>query len=108
LAKHKLLRGAAHITGGGITGNTPRMLPDGLGARVKLGSWPVLPIFELLRKIGGLRRPELFRAFNMGIGLIAAVPARSKARALGLLQEANEAAYVIGEVVEGTRKVVYE
>jgi phosphoribosylformylglycinamidine cyclo-ligase len=108
LAKHKLLRGAAHITGGGISGNTPRMLPEGVSARVKLGSWPVLPIFELLRKIGGLRRRELFRAFNMGIGLIVAVPARSKARALGLLQEANEAAYVIGEVVEGPRKVVYE
>jgi len=108
LAEHNLLRGAAHITGGGITGNTPRMLPKGLAARVRLGSWPIPSIFSLLKELGRLRRPELFHAFNMGIGLIVAVPALRKARALRLLEESGEVCHVIGEVVKGPRKVFYE
>jgi len=66
-----LLKGAAHITGGGITDNTPRILPKGLGARVHPGSWPVLPIFELLRRIGDIEEDDWRRTFNLGIGMIA-------------------------------------
>ena len=65
-----LLKGAAHITGGGITENTPRILPKGLGARVQAGSWPVLPVFELLRKIGGIPEDDWRRTFNLGVGMI--------------------------------------
>ncbi|HLK19116.1 MAG TPA: phosphoribosylformylglycinamidine cyclo-ligase, partial [Bryobacteraceae bacterium] len=62
------LKGAAHITGGGITDNTPRILPKGLGVRIKLGSWPVLPVFELLRKLGRIPEQDWRRTFNLGIG----------------------------------------
>ena len=108
LLKSRLLRGAAHITGGGITGNTPRMLPAGLCARIRLGSWPVLPIFTLLQRLGNVAETEMLRTFNMGIGLIVAVPARSAARARRVLKEMNEPAYEIGSVAKGRRRVVYE
>ena len=68
-----LLKGAAHITGGGITDNTPRILPKGLGVRIDLGSWPVLPIFEVLRKIGRIPEQDWRRTFNLGIGMIVVV-----------------------------------
>ena len=68
LARAKLLLGAAHITGGGITDNTPRMLPDGLCAQVRLGSWRVLPVFRHLQEIGGIEPAEMLRTFNMGSG----------------------------------------
>ncbi|MDP2313931.1 MAG: phosphoribosylformylglycinamidine cyclo-ligase [Pseudomonadota bacterium] len=67
------LLGMAHITGGGFTGNVPRVLPPGLGARIEKGSWPVLPIFELLRQQGGLSDEEMFRTFNNGIGMVVVV-----------------------------------
>ena len=108
LMAKKLLRGAAHITGGGISDNTPRMLPAGLCARVQTGSWPVLPVFNLLREIGNISAGEMLRTFNMGIGMILAVPARSKNRALGLLEEMKQPAYEIGSVAKGRRRVVYE
>ena len=102
-----LLRGAAHITGGGITDNTPRMLPPGLAARVYFGSWPVPPIFELLRRIGNVPEDEMLRTFNMGLGMILAVPRRAQAQALRTLAARREKAYVIGEIVRGRRKVVW-
>ena len=108
LMAKKLLRGAAHITGGGISDNTPRMLPAGLCACVKSGSWPVLPVFKLLQRIGNIPADEMLRTFNMGIGMILAVPGRSKARALGLLEEMKQPAYLIGHVAKGRRRVVYE
>ena len=108
LMAKKLLRGAAHITGGGISDNTPRMLPAGLCARVKTGSWPVLPVFDLLREIGNISADEMLRTFNMGIGMILAAPARSKNRALGLLEKMKQPAYEIGSVAKGRRRVVYE
>ncbi len=108
LAAKKLLRGAAHITGGGITGNTPRMLPTGLCARVKTGSWPLPPIFDLLQTIGNIPADEMLRTFNMGIGMILAAPGRSKTRALGLLEEMKQPAYLIGHIAKGRRRVVYE
>ena len=107
LHERGLLRGAAHITGGGITDNTPRMLPKGLAARVHLGSWPVPPIFELLRRIGNVPQDEMLRTFNMGLGMILAVPQRAQAQALRTLAAKREKAYVIGEIVRGRRKVVW-
>ncbi|HTW44512.1 MAG TPA: phosphoribosylformylglycinamidine cyclo-ligase, partial [Acidobacteriaceae bacterium] len=67
--------GMAHITGGGITENLPRILPKAVSAHVELGSWPVLPIFEHLQQLGNVEQEEMLRTFNMGIGLIAVVPA---------------------------------
>jgi len=102
-----LVRGAAHITGGGIRDNTPRMLPAGLSAKVRLGSWPVPPVFELLRRLGRVPQEEMLRTFNLGIGMILAVAKRSLARAMRELDAAGEQACVIGEVVRGKRSVVW-
>jgi phosphoribosylformylglycinamidine cyclo-ligase len=107
LAAADLVAGMAHITGGGITGNLPRILPKGLAAAIDLGSWPVLPIFEHLRELGNVEPDEMLRTFNMGIGLIAAVPAEKFNRAKGVLERAGEKSYVIGKIVKGDRKVVY-
>jgi phosphoribosylformylglycinamidine cyclo-ligase len=108
LLAEKLLDGAAHITGGGITDNTPRMLPAGLRARVRYGAWPVLPVFDLLREIGAMKLPDMLQTFNMGIGMILAVQARSEAKALATLRKNRERAYVIGQVEKGRGGVVYE
>ena len=99
--------GMAHITGGGITENLPRILPKNVTAQVEIGSWPVLPIFEHLRELGNLPQDEMMRTFNMGIGLIAAIPAAKFTRAKNLLDRAEEKFYVIGRVVKGERRVQY-
>ena len=102
-----LVVGMAHITGGGITENLPRILPKAVSAVIDLGSWPVLPIFEHLRELGNVEQEEMLRTFNMGIGLIAAVPAEKFKRVKGLLDRASEKFYVIGRTVKGDRKVIY-
>jgi phosphoribosylformylglycinamidine cyclo-ligase len=107
LVKQGLLRGAAHITGGGITENTPRMLPPGLAARLRRGSWPVLPIFDFLQRIGRVEEEEMLRTFNMGIGMIVAVPKGSEARVMRALASIREPAYIMGEVIRGKRGVVW-
>ncbi len=99
--------GMAHITGGGITENLPRILPKNVGAQVEIGSWPVLPIFEHLRELGNVSQEEMMRTFNMGIGLIAVIPAAKFARAKNLLDRAEEKFYVVGRVVKGERRVQY-
>jgi phosphoribosylformylglycinamidine cyclo-ligase len=99
--------GMAHITGGGITDNLPRILPKNVTAQVELGSWPVLPIFEHLRELGHVSQDEMMRTFNMGIGLIAVIPAAKFTRAKNLLDRAEEKFYVIGRVVKGERRVQY-
>jgi phosphoribosylformylglycinamidine cyclo-ligase len=99
--------GMAHITGGGITENLPRILPKGTGAQIELGSWPVLPIFEHIRELGQVSEEEMMRTFNMGVGLIAAIPADKFAKAKKVLDRAEEKFFVIGRVVKGDRKVQY-
>lgn len=103
LQDNELLHGAAHITGGGITDNTPRILPLGFEARVKLGSWPVLPIFELLQEVGHVEEPEMLRTFNMGVGMILVVPSAGLGEAVKLLEEAGETPFQIGEVAKAER-----
>jgi phosphoribosylformylglycinamidine cyclo-ligase len=102
-----LLKGAAHITGGGITDNTPRILPKGLGVRIKLGSWPVLPVFELLRKLGRIPEQDWRRTFNLGIGMIVAISPRRIRKAAKILGALREPWYHIGDVIRG-RGVVYK
>jgi len=104
-----LLKGAAHITGGGITDNTPRILPQGLAARIELGSWPVLPIFERLRSIGRIPEEDFRRTFNLGIGMIVVVPKRSLGAARRILESLGEAYYEIGSVAASRGgRVIYE
>ncbi len=102
-----LTAGIAHITGGGITENLPRILPKSTAAQVEIGSWPVLPIFEHLRTLGQVSQEEMMRTFNMGIGLIAVIPAAKFPRAKSLLDRAEEKFYVIGRIVKGERRVQY-
>jgi phosphoribosylformylglycinamidine cyclo-ligase len=99
--------GMAHITGGGITENLPRILPKGTGAHIEMGSWPVLPIFEHLRTLGQVSEEEMMRTFNMGVGLIAAIPAEKFTRTKTLLDRAEEKFFVIGRVVKGDHRVHY-
>lgn len=107
LAAGDLVTGMAHITGGGITENLPRILPKNIAAQIDLGSWPVLPVFEHLRELGSVQQDEMLRTFNMGVGLIAAIPADKFRRAKGVLERAEEKFYVIGKTIKGARKVVY-
>ena len=102
-----LTTGMAHITGGGITENLPRILPKNVTAQIELGSWPILPIFDHLRELGQVSQDEMMRTFNMGIGLIASIPAAKFTRAKNLIDRAEEKFYVIGRVVKGERRVQY-
>ncbi len=99
--------GMAHITGGGITENLPRILPKGTMAQVEIGSWPVLPIFDHLRELGNIPQEEMLRTFNMGIGLIAVIPAAKFTRAKNLLDRAEEKFFVVGRIAKGERRVQY-
>jgi phosphoribosylformylglycinamidine cyclo-ligase len=107
LQRARLLKGAAHITGGGITENVPRILPKGLGARIKVSSWPVLPIFELLRRIGRIPVDDWRRTFNLGIGMVVVISPRRRKEAAKLLDSLREPWHKIGEVVRG-HGVVYQ
>ncbi len=103
-----LVSGLAHITGGGITENLPRILPRGFDAVIDLSSWAVPPLFTHLQQLGNVEQDEMFRTFNMGIGLIAVIPAEQIKKAKAILNRANERHCLIGRIVsKGTRKVVY-
>jgi phosphoribosylformylglycinamidine cyclo-ligase len=95
----KLLHGAAHITGGGITDNTPRMLPKGLAANIDTRTWKIPPLFEVLRRIGNIPDDDYRRTFNLGVGMILAVPARGVSQAETVLRRLGESPFRIGAVV---------
>ena len=99
----KLLRGAAHITGGGITDNTPRMLPKAFAVSIETSSWRIPPLFELLRTIGNVPEDDYRRTFNLGVGMILAVPARGATKAETVLRRIGETPFVIGSVTEHKR-----
>jgi phosphoribosylformylglycinamidine cyclo-ligase len=94
----------AHITGGGLPGNLPRMLPSNCDAVIRRGSWPVPPIFGLLEH-HGVREDEMYRVFNMGVGYVLAVRSRSAAIVEHILRRAGEQAFVIGQVKRGRGRV---
>jgi phosphoribosylformylglycinamidine cyclo-ligase len=103
----EVVSGMAHITGGGITDNLPRILPKGMGALIDLASWQVPPLFEHLQHLGNVEQDEMLRTFNMGIGLIAVIPTEKIKKAKAILNRANERHVIIGRVVRGERKVNY-
>jgi phosphoribosylformylglycinamidine cyclo-ligase len=88
----------AHITGGGLIDNLPRVFPDDCDAVIRLGSWPIPSIFQLLLKIGEMRQTEAYRTFNMGIGYAMVVARRHAQDILAALRKHRERAYVIGEI----------
>ena len=102
-----LVHAMAHITGGGITDNLPRVLPKGTAAVVEMGSWPVLPVFTHMQKIGNVPHDDMMRTFNMGIGMVLVVPADKFKRVQSLIEKCGEKSYLIGRIVKGERKVLY-
>jgi phosphoribosylformylglycinamidine cyclo-ligase len=99
------LHAMANVTGGGLTGNLPRVLPDGCRAVVHRRAWTVPPVFETLRAAGRVDEAEMFRTFNMGIGYVLVAPATSAGATRAALARAGETVYEIGEIVRGPRGV---
>ena len=102
------VRGMAHITGGGITENFPRVLPEGTDAVIDLSTWTVPPVFRFLQDAGNVAKMEMLRTFNMGQGFLVVVRADQANKALETIDLAGQPAMVIGEVVEGSGVVRYE
>ena len=100
------VKGISHITGGGFYENIPRSIPDGLGAKVDKSAVRILPIFDLIAKIGGISERDMFNTFNMGVGMCIIVSPEDVEESLDILKANGEDAYVIGEVVESEDKVI--
>jgi phosphoribosylformylglycinamidine cyclo-ligase len=101
------IRGMAHITGGGITENTPRMLPKGTSALINRGTWDVHPIFKLIRKKAQVDDNEMYRDFNMGLGMVLAVPKKQAEAVMKKATKLGEKAFLVGEIVKGRQVVKY-
>ncbi|WP_058302851.1 phosphoribosylformylglycinamidine cyclo-ligase [Gorillibacterium timonense] len=102
------IKGMAHITGGGFTENIPRMLPEGVGVEIEFGSWPIHPLFALMQAKGSLSYDDLFRTFNMGIGMVLAVAPEDADLVERLARENGEQPFRIGQAVSGEQVVTYK
>jgi phosphoribosylformylglycinamidine cyclo-ligase len=101
------VKGFVHVTGGGFYDNIPRILPEGTAAQIEYGSWPVPPIFTLIEEKGAISKKDMFRTFNMGIGMIAIVKNEDAVKAIHALEEAGESAFLIGRVTSGSKDVQF-
>jgi len=108
LVDQRALHALAHITGGGITDNVPRVLPSSLDAKIKLGSWPVPAIFRLLFQKGNVQRDEMLQVFNMGIGMVLIVAPDQVDRVSRHFAQIGQPYFFVGNVVKGTGRVVYD
>lgn len=99
------VRAISHITGGGFYENIPRSLPEGMGVKIDRSALKILPIFDLIAKTGNIPERDMFNTFNMGVGMCVVVPAAEAEKAVAVLKEAGEEAYVMGTIVEGDEKV---
>lgn len=108
IMKHFDVKGVAHITGGGLTENIPRVLPEGTDAVLYPGRWNAHAIFYLIEKWGNIERDEMYRDFNMGIGMVMILPDEQVDDAFRELEKLGEEPYITGEITEGNRTVVYE
>jgi phosphoribosylformylglycinamidine cyclo-ligase len=99
------IKGLAHITGGGLLENIPRILPEGSAVEIDSGAWPVLPVYGLLARIGNVPESEMYRTFNMGIGMVIVVSPEDAGRVRRHLDGRGESHYDIGKVVEGSQEV---
>jgi phosphoribosylformylglycinamidine cyclo-ligase len=104
----KLIKGLAHITGGGLTDNVPRILPLGTAVSIRKGSWPVLPIFQLLQQIGNVSESEMFRTFNLGVGMVIVCAPENVTAIKDQLAERGARSYEIGAVIAGNGEVGFE
>lgn len=105
--KHVVLKGAAHITGGGITDNLPRIFPTGTAAEIHIDRWPVPAIFRILQEKGRIDDAEMLATFNMGLGMILVVSPKDVKPALSVMKRLRQDAYVVGEVIRGAGEVRY-
>ncbi len=99
------VKGISHITGGGFYENMPRMLKEGVSLEIKKDSYPILPIFKLIQKVGNIPERDMYNTFNMGIGMAVIVKKEEAQKTIGILEEQGEKAYIIGEVVEGQKEI---
>ena len=100
------VKGVSHITGGGFYENIPRMIPEGLCARIREADVRVLPIFELIAKTGGISRRDMFNTFNMGVGMTVVVSRADACRAAAILRQNGVEAYKLGEIVRSDEGVI--
>jgi phosphoribosylformylglycinamidine cyclo-ligase len=106
LARQFEVHALAHITGGGLTDNIPRVLPDGLEAVLERPRWPRDPVFDWMQQVGRIETAEMYRTFNCGIGMVAVVPQTRASQAVAFLAGHGESAQIIGEIRAGSRGVV--
>lgn len=99
------VKGISHITGGGFYENMPRMLRKGVSLKIQKDSYPILPIFELIQKEGNIPQRDMYNTFNMGIGMAVIVKKEETKKAIEILEQQGEKAYVIGEVIEGNKEI---
>ena len=102
------VKAVSHITGGGFYENIPRMLKDGMSAKINKSAVPVLPIFNVIQKEGNISEHDMFNTFNMGVGMVIAIVKNQVDTALSVLAQAGEKAFVLGEVVEGDKEVIFD
>lgn len=102
------VKAVSHITGGGFYENIPRMLKDGMSAKINKSAVPVLPIFNVIQKEGNVSEHDMFNTFNMGVGMVIAIDKNQVDTALSVLAQAGEKAFVLGEVVEGDKEVIFD
>jgi phosphoribosylformylglycinamidine cyclo-ligase len=105
LVKKFEIKGIANVTGGGFIENLPRMLPDGLKLVIRKGTWPILPIFNLLQEMGEVPEQDMYNTFNMGIGMVLAVSGEIASEVVAEAEKLGEKAYIIGEVVQGEERI---
>ncbi len=101
-----VIKGCSHITGGGFYENIPRMLPDGVTAVIEKGSYPIPPIFELMRKEGNLEEKVMYNTYNMGLGMVLAVAPEDAQKAIEAIEAAGDKAYVVGKIRDGEKGVI--
>ncbi|MBO5078726.1 MAG: phosphoribosylformylglycinamidine cyclo-ligase [Oscillospiraceae bacterium] len=102
------VKGISHITGGGFYENIPRSIPDGLGAKISRSAVNVLPIFDLIAKTGNISERDMFNTFNMGVGMSIVVAAEDAEKAVAVLKDMGEDAYVIGQIVHAEDKIIID
>ena len=108
LVENGWVHALAHITGGGLTDNLPRVLPDGLQAIIKLGCWDIPPVFRILAEKGQVPEDDMLRTFNLGVGMVLAVPPKCLEKALKSLRESGYPGFPMGNVVKGDGGVAYD
>ena len=106
LSEHIAIKGMAHITGGGLVENVPRILPESTAVKIDKGSWDVPPIFSLIQGSGNIDEKEMYRVFNMGIGFVIIVDQKDSKKTLEILKGYPYGSHVIGEVIEGKKEVI--